>query len=485
MALSYHRSSVYISLSGNQVLSALCRTCDGEWVRSTIDLNTVLGNCDGRFEWGETRFSRTAKDVKLKDNRTLSAYLKRKDGSWSEKPVEVNLTEHITNHDGALRNCQRAAEQQDQEPSVAPNFLEKLDAVSGLLRSQQIAAKNSGFELEFVSASNNRLMLEELEVAFLRLRKLMGVISGEFDQEGEGGEDTDAGRRKRAEAEAAVRPMIKAFEKVRGKGDKSLAAVSRICGVTAEYETAHLPVIRRDVESLRAEIDLQVKDVQVSLETLQEAVAASTTELESTQDVLKKAKSTKGKANSIETLIKHAGWILLPIGIGMTIPLTATALADKITAAEEKLKELTTRQAEKQQELDNLKLQESESALALRACEDLTAQFTVLEAEVLRLKTTAELARENITSTLTTAKTLESLAREMEDKASMLEYRVCKKDYVAHIVRVLDEALPRFAVVGDVGELLTELLAGDDSQGSVKELNLEIEVVRRKLQVVA
>ncbi|CUS11432.1 unnamed protein product [Tuber aestivum] len=481
--MSYHKSSVYISLSGNQVLSALCRTCDGEWIRSTIDLNTVLGNSDGRFEWGGVRFSHTAKDVTLKDNRTLSAYLKRRDGSWSEKPVEVNLTEHITNHDGALRNCNPAPEQQDQEPSAAPNLLEKLDAVSGLLRSQQIAAKNSGFELEFVSTSNNRLMLEELEVAFLRLRKLVGVISGEFDGEGEE-VDAEAGIRKRAEAEAAVRPMIKAFEKVRGKGDKALAAVSRICGVTAEYETANLPILRRDVESLGTEIGLQVKDVQVSLETVQAAFVTCSAELKSTQEVLKNAKSTN-KANSIETLIKHAGWILLPIGIGMTIPLTATPLADKIAAAEEKLKELTAQQSEKQQELDKLKLQESDSALALRACEDLATQFATLEADVQRLKTTAELARENITSTLTTAKTLESLSREMEDKASMLEYKVSKKDYAAHIVRVLDEALPGFAVVGDVGEVLTELLAGDDARGSVKELNLEIEVVKRKLEVVA
>ena len=252
MAMSYHKSSVYISLSGNQVLSALCRTCDGEWIRSTIDLNTVLGNRDGmgttlttflflfhrkltrtqgRFEWGGAKFSQTAKHVTLKDNRTLSAYLKRQDGSWSEKPIEVNLTEHITNHDGALRNCQHAPEQPGQEPSAAPNFLEKLDAVSGLLRTQQIAAKNSGFELDFINTSNNRLMLEEMEVAFLRLRKLMGVISGEFDLEGGEEEDSEAGRRKRVEAEAAVRPMIKAFEKVRSAGDRSLAAVSRICGV--------------------------------------------------------------------------------------------------------------------------------------------------------------------------------------------------------------------------------------------------------------
>ena len=169
----------------------------------------------------------------------------------------------------------------------------------------------------------------------------------------------------------------------------------------------------------------------------------------------------------------------------MTIPLTATPLADKIAEAEEKLKELTAQQAEKQQELDSVKLKESESSLALRACEDLMAQFAALETDVLRLKTKAEIAREGITSALTTAKTLESLAREMEDKASMLEYKVSKKDYAAHIVRVLDEALPGFAVVGNVSEVLTELLAGDDARGSVKELNLEIEAVKRKLEVVA
>jgi hypothetical protein len=47
MEMSFHQSSVYINLTKKQVLSALCRTCDGEWIRSTIDLNTVLGNSDG------------------------------------------------------------------------------------------------------------------------------------------------------------------------------------------------------------------------------------------------------------------------------------------------------------------------------------------------------------------------------------------------------------------------------------------------------
>lgn len=146
---------------------------------------------------------------------------------------------------------------------------------------------------------------------------------------------------------------------------------------------------------------------------------------------------------------------------------------------------MTTQEAEKQQELDDVKPRESESSLVLRTCEDPMAQFTALEADVLRLKTKAEIAREGITSAFKTAKILESLAREMDDKASILEYKVSKKDYAAHVVRVLDEALPGFAVVGNVSGVLTELLAGDDTRGSAKELNLEIKAVKRKQEVVA
>lgn len=36
-----------------------------------------------------------------------------------------------------------------------------------------------------------------------------------------------------------------------------------------------------------------------------------------------------------------------------------------------------------------------------------------------------------------------------------------------------------------MSEVLTELLAGNDAWGSVKELNLEIEAVKWKLEVVA
>jgi len=57
------------------------------------------------------------------------------------------------------------------------------------------------------------------------------------------------------------------------------------------------------VETLRGEIDLQVKDAQASLETLQESVATCTAEVESTQKALGNAKSTGDKAHSMETLV--------------------------------------------------------------------------------------------------------------------------------------------------------------------------------------
>jgi hypothetical protein len=100
-----------------------------------------------------------------------------------------------------------------------------------VLRSQQIAAKNSAFELEFITSSNNRLGLQELEVAFLRVGKLAAAIGGEFDGEG------DEAERKRSAAEAVLRPMIRAFEKVKVKAEKSLAGVTRICGVVSLPES--------------------------------------------------------------------------------------------------------------------------------------------------------------------------------------------------------------------------------------------------------
>jgi len=279
--------------------------------------------------------------------------------------------------------------------------------------------------------------------------------------------------------------MIRAFEKVKARADKSLEGVSRICNVTSEYETTNIPVLKRDVEDLRNDVVLQVRGAQVSLSTLQEAIATAAADLEASQQALKDARSVKEKANSMETLIKHAGWVLLPIGLGLNFPIIDTPLCDAIKASEHKIASLLSLQESHKKDLDALLLQESEFNLALRACDDLTDQFGALVADVERLKAKAELARAATAATAAIAEKLGGMASDLEDKAAMAEYKVTKREYAAHIVTLLDEALPQFAAVGDVAEVLRDLEKGDDEKEAVKSLNMEIEVVRRKLEIVA
>jgi hypothetical protein len=237
---TYQQTSVYINLSSRQELSALCRTCNGDWVRSTIDLNGVLGNSDGisfpahsrrpsaasnktlvnagTFDWTSMNFGASAKNVELQDGKVLSANLQRKDGTWTDKPVCVNLTEHIQNHDGTL--CR--GEREESESTISPDVREKLQAVAGLITSQQSAMDNAAFELDYLVTSNQRLVLQELEVAFLRLGKLAGCIRGEFDEE------VKDGGVPKSNPDAVLRPMIRSFENVATRTEKALGLVEKI-----------------------------------------------------------------------------------------------------------------------------------------------------------------------------------------------------------------------------------------------------------------
>lgn len=120
--MAFHLTSRYVNVNDKLLLSAICRRCDGyTWSPTTVELNKVLGNDDGnlsslahcikstltqlslgKFVWNSEGFGADAKDVRLIDHRVLSARLKRKDGSWTEKPVTINLAERIENLNGTL-----------------------------------------------------------------------------------------------------------------------------------------------------------------------------------------------------------------------------------------------------------------------------------------------------------------------------------------------------------------------------------------------
>ncbi|KAI8599206.1 CVNH domain-containing protein [Dissophora ornata] len=97
-------SSRGIQLVDGHILTALCRTEDGEWVESRLDLNTFIGNDDGYFQWDGENFSHSAKNIKLCSDEgqctSIEAYLTTRDGEV--KSTSIRLDERVGNDNGRL-----------------------------------------------------------------------------------------------------------------------------------------------------------------------------------------------------------------------------------------------------------------------------------------------------------------------------------------------------------------------------------------------
>lgn len=136
-------------------------------------------------------------------------------------------------------------------------------------------------------------------------------------------------------------------------------------------------------------------------------------------------------------------------------------------------------------ELDELIKQEAGLRATLCAHDALISQLTYLSTTITDLQSRAESAKGTIGSMKRLADRLIDIARDLEDKGAMTDYQVSKKEYAAHVVCVLDMALPQFTAVGEVEGVLLVLERGDDEKETVKEaLRNEIAIVRRKLELV-
>ncbi|KAF9354239.1 hypothetical protein BGX26_007944 [Mortierella sp. AD094] len=82
-------TSQEIELIEGHILRAVCRTADGDWVESVINLDDHIGNRDGHFQWDGERFSETA-----------VAMLRREDGEF--KQSSIFLDDKTTDSDGRL-----------------------------------------------------------------------------------------------------------------------------------------------------------------------------------------------------------------------------------------------------------------------------------------------------------------------------------------------------------------------------------------------
>ncbi|KAL3483526.1 Cyanovirin-N [Aspergillus germanicus] len=105
MSENFLNSARNVSLQDGRRLVAELQNQNGEYVHAEMYLDDVLGNSQGRFEWGGENFSGSARDIELgfEGDGTLpvlSAWLFDEDDS--PRPAMVYLSERIFNQNGAF-----------------------------------------------------------------------------------------------------------------------------------------------------------------------------------------------------------------------------------------------------------------------------------------------------------------------------------------------------------------------------------------------
>ncbi|CCC06682.1 hypothetical protein SMACR_00708 [Sordaria macrospora] len=95
------------SRDGHTYLYARLRREDGEWNDAQFNLDSVLGNNDGHFQWGGQDFTGSARNISFDpkegadDQPILRAELEDCNGDWHSR--DVNLTEIVENINGEFR----------------------------------------------------------------------------------------------------------------------------------------------------------------------------------------------------------------------------------------------------------------------------------------------------------------------------------------------------------------------------------------------
>ncbi|GKZ68075.1 hypothetical protein AnigIFM60653_006903 [Aspergillus niger] len=103
--MSFFRTAEDIRVEDGHILIARVANEEGEMVESTLDLNSCIGNEEGRFLWGGNDFAGSAEDISFaiegEDNvPVLRARLQNSEGEAFD--ADVNLGEHVTNNNGTL-----------------------------------------------------------------------------------------------------------------------------------------------------------------------------------------------------------------------------------------------------------------------------------------------------------------------------------------------------------------------------------------------
>ncbi|KAJ5381938.1 uncharacterized protein N7496_004366 [Penicillium cataractarum] len=107
--MSFHASATNIELEDGHILKATLLNSEGEEVDSELDLNEIIGNNNGSFEWGGENFQDSAEDIEFsrdeRDDGEAIPVLRASLGNLEGENVsaDINLAERITNEDGHLK----------------------------------------------------------------------------------------------------------------------------------------------------------------------------------------------------------------------------------------------------------------------------------------------------------------------------------------------------------------------------------------------
>ncbi|KAM7200701.1 Cyanovirin-N [Naviculisporaceae sp. PSN 640] len=101
--MSFHLSAEDIHLEDGHILKARLGNGDGEQVDAEFDLNSVIGNNNGNFEWGGADFSHSAEDISFSiegDENVPILRARLTDVEGNSEWRDINLSERITNQNG-------------------------------------------------------------------------------------------------------------------------------------------------------------------------------------------------------------------------------------------------------------------------------------------------------------------------------------------------------------------------------------------------
>jgi len=101
--MSFHVSAENTRVDEGHLLRATLRKADGNFADAELDLNQVIGNSYGQFEWGGINFSGSAQNINFgfegdQQMPILRAELQDNEGNWIAR--DIDLAERIGNNDG-------------------------------------------------------------------------------------------------------------------------------------------------------------------------------------------------------------------------------------------------------------------------------------------------------------------------------------------------------------------------------------------------